>query len=82
MGQFWGLTNPATVANYPSVAGLPLGNTGQWIVQGVINNMMSITTGTATQIGNNAGGMFQVVIPYASWQVTVTNMFLVNPPIH
>jgi len=71
MSPYWSPYNPASVPNYPGAAGLPPGNTGQFVSTGVITNPAGITVGPAAPIGSNPGGMPQFVIPNPQAQVQV-----------
>jgi RHS repeat-associated protein len=70
-GQFWTTVNPTMAPNYANAAGLPPGNTAQWLTTGTINSMTGVTTGQAPGIGGNLGGIFEIVIPTSICQVSV-----------
>jgi len=80
-GSYWTTVDPTTVSNYANAAGLPPGNSGQFMITGTINNMTGVTTGTASGIGEMAGGLPEVVIPNAACQVTVVCVVGLNPPL-
>jgi hypothetical protein len=67
------------VPDYANQAGLPAGNSGRFMLTGVINNMTGVTTGTAARIGPNAGGLPEVQIPNSGVQVTLTRVTGMNP---
>lgn len=83
--------DPTTIPGYANAAGLPpvveglngvvTGNTGQFIVQGVINDMTGVEVSTAPGIGTNLGGLQQVFVPNPSCQITVMCVGGVNPPL-
>lgn len=79
-GQWWTTTNPSTVANFRGAAGLPTGNAGRFVSEGIIADGAGIRTGTAARIGENSGGLPELVIPDPVRQVILTRVSGVNPP--
>jgi hypothetical protein len=82
LGNYWTTIDPTTVPNYASAAGLPPGNTGQFMAIGNLVNMTSVKSGIAAPIGGNLGGLPEVYIPYAVTQVILTWVGGLNPPLH
>jgi RHS repeat-associated protein len=81
MGNYWASVDPTTVSNYANAAGLPPGNTGQFIVQGVLNDMTGVEVSEAPGIGTNLGGLRQVFVPRPACQITVICVGGLNPPL-
>ncbi len=80
-GSFWTTVDPTTVSDYANEAGLPPGNSGQFMITGTINDMTGVTTGTATSVGPMEGGLPEVIIPNSACQVTVVCVTGLNPPL-
>jgi RHS repeat-associated protein len=70
-GGVLGGVGGTTVPNYPNAAGLPSGNTAEFMVTGILNDLTGVTTTTATRIGNNLGGLPEVIVPNSACQITV-----------
>jgi len=79
LGNYWTTTDPSTVTNFRSAAGLPDGNAGRFIIEGKITNATGIIRGTATAIGTNPGGLPQIIIPNPSTQIEIISVKGVNP---
>ncbi len=81
MGNYWATVDPTTISNYANAAGLPPGNTGRFIVQGVLNDMTGVEVSEAPGIGTNLGGLRQVFVPNPACQITVICVGGLNPPL-
>jgi hypothetical protein len=57
------------VDNFANAAGLPPGNTGEFVTQGNLINTLGVEARPALPIGENAGGLPEYTIPYPEWQV-------------
>jgi RHS repeat-associated protein len=79
-GRSWTTIDPGTVGDFRVAAGLPAENTGRFVIQGVLNSVEGVTTRTALRIGENTGGLPEVVIPNAASKVDVLRVAGVNPP--
>jgi hypothetical protein len=68
-GRSWTPIDPRTVSNYASSAGLPPGNTGQYLTIGQITSMEGVTITQASRILTNPGGLLEYVISNPQVQV-------------
>jgi hypothetical protein len=57
------------VPNFVQAAGLPPVNTAAYFGEGVLTNTAGVTARAALPIGANAGGLDELVVPYAEYQV-------------
>lgn len=71
LGHFWSTVNPYLVTGYRNLAGLPDTNTGQFVSSGVLRSIQGVTTGTAARIGNNLGGLVEVIVPSPKLQIEI-----------
>jgi hypothetical protein len=60
--------------NYAYKAGLPPGNTAQYLSIGKIYSMENVSIVSATEIGPNAGGLLEYVITNPQIQVFVQEL--------
>jgi hypothetical protein len=81
-GGFFTTVDPATVADFRTAAGLPDGNTGQFVLSGTLTDTTGATTGTAAPGPGGVGGTLpEVIVPDAASKITVTKVSGANPPI-
>jgi hypothetical protein len=67
----WTPINPLTVVDYAYKAGLPSGNTAQYLSIGKIYTMENVSIVSATEIGPNAGGLLEYAMTNPQIQVFV-----------
>ncbi|HEY9003264.1 MAG TPA: RHS repeat-associated core domain-containing protein, partial [Mucilaginibacter sp.] len=80
LGRSWTPIDPSTVSNYRSLAGLPEGNTAQFIIEGTVKQSDIIMTKGADIIykGQQEGGLTEFIIDPKN--VKITNVSGINPP--
>jgi len=78
LGQSWTPIDPRNILNYRNAAGLPIENTGRFLIEGTVNNADIILQRGALEIGDNAGGLLEYLIDPAN--VRISNVFGLNPP--
>ncbi len=79
-GRSWTRVDPRTVPNYRSAAGLPNNaNLGRFVSEGRLIDPSGITVRDALRIGNNAGGLDELVVPNPVRQIILDNVSGVNP---
>lgn len=79
-GSSWTRVNPATVTKFRDVAGLPNdANLGRFVSEGVLRDPTGVGVTQATQIGQNLGGLDELVIPNPEAQIDLLGVFGVNP---
>jgi len=61
-GFSWTPIDPRTVRNFRDVAGLPSGNTGEFLVQGVVRTSDIMVVRPALPIAPNRGGLLEYII--------------------
>ncbi len=81
-GASWSPIDPRSVANYRDVAGLPSGNTGQFVIEGELADPSKVVLRrSALPLDGNTGGIPEYVIP--DWMdngaIRVTRVSGVNP---
>jgi hypothetical protein len=80
-GHSWTRVDPASVAKYRDVAGLPdEANLGRFVSQGILQDTTGVEVREALQLGTNAGGLDELLIPNPEAQVLLQGVFGVNPP--
>lgn len=63
------------------MAGLPdEANLGRFVSQGILQDTTGVQVREALQIGANAGGLDELLIPNPEARVLLTGVFGVNPP--
>jgi RHS repeat-associated protein len=73
--------NPADLENFREAAGIYPGNTGQFVIEGTLNDTSGVIFRDALPgPGGVGGGLPEVVVPNARAQITVTRVSGVNPP--
>ncbi|MBE7539804.1 MAG: RHS repeat-associated core domain-containing protein [Opitutaceae bacterium] len=81
LGQYYTTTNPGAVANFRETAGLFPGNSGQFLLQGTLNNTEGVIFRSAAPgPGGVGGGLPEVFVPRPGTQINITNVSGVNPP--
>ena len=80
-GRYWSRTDPSSVDDYRDVAGLPDGNSGQFVSEGRLVDAtgVEVTPGGAAPLNGNAGGIDEIKIPNPESQVELTGVSGVNP---
>lgn len=81
-GDSWTTVDPSTVPDFRDAAGLPNENTGQFVIEGTLNDPSGVWTRGALELDGNGGGLDEVVMPHgsASSKVDITNVSGANPP--
>ncbi len=82
-GSYWSRVDPRTVANYRDSAGLPDKNAGRFLSIGRLRGVKGVerTPGGAAPLGNNAGGIDELLVPYPTLQVRLEQVIGLNPPL-
>lgn len=79
LGQFWTPTNPNSVTNYRNAAGLPIENSGRFVIEGTTpRSNYTITKGGAAPIKSNKGGLPEYIITDPT-KITIKRVSGVNP---
>ncbi|MFH1640824.1 MAG: hypothetical protein ABIA66_02540, partial [Candidatus Omnitrophota bacterium] len=78
-GRSWTTTDPNSVPNFRSEAGLPPQNTGRFVSEGTVIDPSGIKVKPADSIYGNPGGLEEVVIPDPQSQVQLDSVSGVNP---
>jgi hypothetical protein len=79
-GRSWTSVDPTTVTNYRGVAGLPDElNLGRFVTEGILTDTTGVKVTTASEIGKNAGGLPEIVIPNPQVQIKITKVGGANP---
>ena len=80
-GSSWTRVDPRTVPNYRGAAGLPNdANLGRFLSVGRLTDTGGVATRGSLPIGENLGGLDEVLIPDPFNQVTLENVLGLNPP--
>ncbi len=80
-GPSWTRVDPRTVPGYRSAAGLPNdANLGRFLSVGRLTDTAGVTTRSSLRIGENVGGLDEVLIPNSARQVALDNVLGLNPP--
>ncbi|HEY6251223.1 MAG TPA: RHS repeat-associated core domain-containing protein [Candidatus Angelobacter sp.] len=80
-GHSWTTVNPGEVANYRVAAGLFDGNTGRFVVEGILNDAEGVTLrGSLPGPGGLGGGLPEIIVPDPATQITIIRVSGVNPP--
>jgi len=77
MGRSWTPINPKNVANYRDAAGLPVGNTGRFVIEGTVRRSNIILRREALEVGENKGGLLEYIINPS--KVNIKRVSGVNP---
>jgi len=80
MGRSWTPTNPGSVSDFRSAAGLPTQNTGQFVAEGVLTSATGVAVTTARAGAGGAGGLAEFVVPNAAMHIRLVRVSGVNPP--
>jgi hypothetical protein len=81
LGQSWTTVNPGTVANYRDVAGLFPGNSGQFVIEGTLEDTTGVLFRPALPgPGGIGGGLPEVVVPNPGSQICIVCVSGANPP--
>jgi RHS repeat-associated protein len=79
-GRSWTRVDPRTVSNYRNAAGLPPGNAGTKLSVGTVIDPAGTRVTTAQRIGDNLGGLDEVVVPWPKIQLKIEDIFEIDPP--
>ena len=80
LGYYWTPVNPRNVKNYRNAAGLPLENSGRFVIKGKTpHSNIQVTPEGAAPLGTNKGGLQEYLILDPS-KVTIERVSGVNPP--
>jgi RHS repeat-associated protein len=81
LGRYYTTANPGDVADYRVTAGLFPENSGQFMLEGTLNNNEGVLFRSAEPgPGGVGGGLPEVFVPNPSTQITITNVSGINPP--
>jgi hypothetical protein len=78
-GKSWTTVDPRTVPDFRNQAGLPAGNSGRFLSEGVLKDGTGVNQTTATPLDGNKGGLPETVIPNPEKQVDLKNVQGINP---
>jgi hypothetical protein len=81
-GPYWTTADPRTASNYREQAGLPSGNTGEFLATGQLHDFtgVEVTSGGAAPNGAGGGGWPEIRVPDPPNQITITRIETLNPP--
>jgi RHS repeat-associated protein len=80
-GRWWTAVDPRTVSNYRSAAGLPEGNSGQFLAQGQVTSTEGITQSTATAVeAGQTGGLNELIVANPEAQIEIIDVFIMDIP--
>ncbi len=77
LGRSWTPIDPRTILNYRFEAGLPIENTGRFLIEGTINVSDIISIKNADAIGENLGGLTEYILNGS--KVNINNVLGLNP---
>jgi len=80
MGQSWTPVNPRTVFDYRNAAGLPSGNTGLFLTEGLLQINEGTYLQPAKPLDGNIGGLPELVVPNAPYKIVPQNTIRLTPP--
>ena len=78
-GRSWTRTDPSTIPNYRSEAGLPNQNTGRFISEGKLTNTQGVQGRNALPLHGYPGGLDELLIPHPREQIELENVSGMNP---
>ncbi|WP_342146122.1 hypothetical protein [Rickettsiella endosymbiont of Aleochara curtula] len=78
-GKSWTRTDPSTISDYRSKAGLPNQNTGRFISEGSLTNIKGVEARSALPLHEHPGGLDELLIPNSREQVELENVSGINP---
>ena len=81
MGASWTTVNPSSTPDYAAKAGLPQGNTAEYVAEGTITDMTDVKVTTAAPGAQGPGGIPEVVIPNAKAKAKIESVKKYEPPI-
>jgi RHS repeat-associated protein len=80
LGQYYTTVNPADVADFREAAGLFPGNSGRFVLEGVLQDTEGVQVGVAEAGPRGVGGgLPQVFVPNPTSQISVLRISGVNP---
>lgn len=79
-GEYWTPKNPATTPNYRGTAGLPAGNSGEFLSSGTLKSGAVYSPGNAAPIGSDQGGLTEYRIPNPQDNVDVDSVTMPDEP--
>ena len=80
LGHSWTTVDPRTVSNYRSAAGLPLENSGQMLTIGTLKETGPAIYRNALPVGNNPGGIPEILLSNPETQVEILDTVQLLPP--
>ena len=80
LGHSWTTVDPRTVSNYRSAAGLPLENSGQMLTIGTLKETGPAIYRNALPVGNNPGGIPEILLSNPETQVEILDTVQLFPP--
>jgi RHS repeat-associated protein len=79
-GSYWTKVDPGTIANFRAAAGLPSGNTGRFVSEGLLVDVRGVSSGFARSGAGGGGGIPELFIPNPARQVQLLRVSGANPP--
>jgi RHS repeat-associated protein len=80
MGHSFTTVEPWTVPNYRGAAGLPTGNSGSFLLEGVLTDRTGVVFRPSLPGAGGPGGLAEVLIPNPNSQVRIIRVSGLNPP--
>ena len=66
--------------NYREEAGLPNGNSGEYLAEGVLTDWTGVVERTSLPLHGHAGGLPELVVPDPASQIAITAVHELDPP--
>jgi hypothetical protein len=81
LGNYYTTVDPGIVGDFRTTAGLFPGNSGSFVLEGILNDTEGVILRTAAPgPGGVGGGLPEVFVPNPATQITITRVSGVNPP--
>jgi len=78
-GRSWTTVDPRNVIGYRNLAGLPDANAGRFLSVGELQDSTGVMFRAAERVGNNVGGLPEVVVPQPALQIRLRSVLGLNP---
>ncbi|HKR57147.1 MAG TPA: RHS repeat-associated core domain-containing protein, partial [Gemmatimonadales bacterium] len=76
----WTPVDPATVPGFRAAAGLPTGNSGRFVVEGILEHAEGVIVRESLAGAGGSGGLAEFLVPNAALQIKLVRVSGVNPP--